>query len=604
MSFFTRFFGLPPRWARRVAYLELTRNQIERLDAIRRAIGVSDEVFLLQIACDAEATKRLQRFIYGSLKRQTPEMPERLLLARLVRNRLAAARQGGGDLFGLASVPPQQLGTEIRRIVGAQPTIDSMAEAIAADGRSFGGPLSLSARPDFIDAARRVTEILKRTLAVLTVAALLGAPSVSAQSAPSRPTWWLSGQVNVIYQWHPAFRADYTGPNSLRPAREDATSVVATLYSGIRMGRRTEILLDLESAGGGGISQALGLAGFSNLDVVRNPTLGSAPYVGRGLIRYTIPLAAETEPATVGPLSLLPTLPVQRISVALGKLSMADFFDLNSAGSDSHLQYMNWTADNNGAYDYAADTRGYTFGAVIEYRDRDWAVCWGEALMPTVANGIDYDWDVAQAHADNLELELDRGVIPGHAGVVRLLGYVNHANMGSYREAIDAFLGGQDSVLDITAHRRPGRTKAGVGVNVEQGVGHGGTVFARAGVNKGRVESFAYTEVDHTLELGVAWTGLPWRRSDRAGVAFVSNGLEPDHREYLARGGVGFLLGDGRLTYGPERILETYYTFVVLHGLSVAADVQHVVNPGYNRDRGPATILALRAHLDVTPFSW
>ncbi len=440
-----------------------------------------------------------------------------------------------------------------------------------------------------------------RILKAISWAGLLSASPLLGQTLSSSPAWWLSGQVNVIYEWHPAFRAAYSGPNSLRPVREHATSFVATLYTGISVGPRTEILVDLESAGGGGISQAFGLAGFTNLDVVRNPTLGAAPYVARGVLRYTVPLSAETEPSAREPLSLLTGLPVRRLSVAIGKLGLPDFFDLNSAGNDSHLQFLNWTVDNNGAYDYAADTRGYSIGAVTEYRDRDWALRWGEALMPRVANGIEYDWHVSQAHGDNLELELDRGILPGHAGVVRLLGYVNHANMGSYREAINAFLAGRDSVPDITAHRRPGRTKAGVGLNVEQSAGRGVTVFGRAGFNNGHVESFAYTEVDRTLEIGIGWTAPPWRQHDRLGMAFASNGLASDHREYLARGGLGFLLGDGALRYGPERIVEGYYTFTVGLGLSVAADIQHIVNPGYNRDRGPATVFALRAHLEVGP---
>lgn len=444
-----------------------------------------------------------------------------------------------------------------------------------------------------------------RTPPLVTVAlaiATCAAPPLLLAQAPadSGRRWWLSGQFNVIYQWHPAFRAAYTGTNSLRPEREDATSRLATLYTGFRLGARTELLFDLESAAGGGVSQALGLAGFTNLDVVRNPTLGSAPYVARGLIRYTIPIGVETEGSTPGPLALLPTLPVRRLSLAVGKFSLADFFDVNTAGSDSHLQFLNWTVDNNGAYDYAADTRGYTIGAVAEYRDRGWAVRWAEAVMPKVANGIDYDWHLSQAHGDNVEFELDHGIVPGHAGVARLLGYVNHADMGSYREAIDAFLAGKDPVLDITAHRRPGRTKAGVGVNVEQSVGRGLSAFGRAGLNDGRVESFAYTEVDRSLELGAGWTELPWRRGDRLGVALVSNGLAPDHREYLALGGLGFLLGDGALTYGPERIVEAYYTFAVVRwGLSFGFDLQHIANPGYNRDRGPVNVFALRAHLDL-----
>jgi hypothetical protein len=155
-----RILGVRPGWARRVGYLELTRKQIRRLEAIRLKIGVSDEVFLLQLAADPEGTKRLQRFIYGWLKRKTPEMPERLLLAKLVRNRFAAAQLGGGDLFGLASEPPEEVGVRIRRIVKEYRTIDLMTEAIAADQRAFGGPLSVSTRSDFIEAAKHVTEIL------------------------------------------------------------------------------------------------------------------------------------------------------------------------------------------------------------------------------------------------------------------------------------------------------------------------------------------------------------------------------------------------------------------------------------------------------------
>jgi high affinity Mn2+ porin len=403
----------------------------------------------------------------------------------------------------------------------------------------------------------------------------------------------------VIYQSHPAFRALYTGSNSLRPVREHATSTVETVYSGLRLGKRAEVFVDVESAGGRGISDAFGLAGFTDLDVVRNPSLGAAPYVARAFVRYTIGLTSDTETHQPELHALLPALPARRVSILAGKIGIVDFFDFNSAGSDSHLQFLNWTVDNNGAYDYAADTRGYTIGVVTEFRDHAWAARWGEALMPKVANGIEYDWDVAHEHADNFEIELDRGIIPHHDGAVRLLAYLNHARMGSYREAIDAFLSGRDSVLDVTAHRQRGRTKPGVGLNVEQNIGHGLTLFGRTGVNDGRVESFAYTEVDRTFEIGLGWTALPWRSADRIGAALVRNGLAADHREYLARGGHGFLLGDGALAYTPESIVEGYYTFAVRFGVSLAFDVQHITNPGYNRDRGPVTVFALRGHLDV-----
>lgn len=415
---------------------------------------------------------------------------------------------------------------------------------------------------------------------------------LASQAAPDHSvtskTWWLSGQVNVIYQWHEPFPAAYTGPHSLRPVLENATSTVATVYSGLRLGRRVELLFDLESAGGHGISEAFGLAGFSNLDVVRNPTLGAGPYVARALIRSTFALSSQTE---------APSLPVRRLTIAFGKFGVVDFFDLNGPGSDSHLQFLNWTIDNSGAYDYAADTRGYTIGGLAELRDGRWALRWAETLMPAVANGIKYDWHVDHAHADNVEIELDRGILPHHDGAIRLLGFLNHATMGSYEEALDAFAAGTDSVLDVAAHRRMGRIKRGVSVSLEQGIGRGIDIFARAGRNDGGVESFAYTEVDRSTELGAAWVARSER--NRAGLAFARNGIGMPHRLYLARGGLGFLLGDGALNYGAEQIVEGYFTRMVIAGFSLAADVQHIVHPGYNRDRGPVTIFAIRAHLDV-----
>ncbi len=444
---------------------------------------------------------------------------------------------------------------------------------------------------------------------------LLGA-TAAADPAPSAPAraddtayliphpadtrWWLSGQLNVIAQYHPAFHAAYSGPNSLSPSAEHAISLVATVYSGLRLTDTMELLVDLEAAGGGGISSALGLAGFTNLDVVRNPTLGSAPYLARAIFHQVIPLSDEWVEVERGPLRALSRLPARRIEFRAGKLSTVDFFDVNSAGSDSHLQFMNWTIDNNGAYDYAADTRGYTLGAELEYQDRAWGVRLGEMLMPTVANGLSYDADVLHARGESLELEVRHSVLPGRAGTVRLLGYLNHARMGSYEEAISAFRAGQDPVPDIEAHRQRGRTKAGFGLNLEQELTEVLGAFGRAGWNDGANESFAYTEVDNTFELGLNLSGAPWRRdTDKLGLAVVSNGLSSAHRTYLALGGHGFLLGDGALSYGRELILKAYYTLHLWRGVFPAADVQFIENPGYNHDRGPVLVASLRLHMDL-----
>ncbi len=280
--------------------------------------------------------------------------------------------------------------------------------------------------------------------------------------------YWISGQSNVVFQWHPSFEAKYSGPNSFRSQAEHATSNVATLFLGLEVTHTTEIFADVETADGGGVSDALGLAGYINVDVVRNPELGPAPYLARAMVRQIIPLSDERVEAERGPFALATSLPVRRLELRAGKFGMADFFDLNGVGSDSHYQFLNWTVDNNGAYDYAADTRGYTFGVMAEYHDRNWAFRFAESLMPKVANGPDLDWDLRRARAENFELELHPHLIAGHVSTVRLLSFVNHANMGVYRQAVDDFLAGKTPRPEIRNHPLQTTIKYGFGVNLEQ----------------------------------------------------------------------------------------------------------------------------------------
>jgi high affinity Mn2+ porin len=412
---------------------------------------------------------------------------------------------------------------------------------------------------------------------------------------PADSGWWLSGQVNLISQRHGRFTSPYAGDNSLRSERERALSRIWTIYTGVALPGHTEFLFDVESAGGRGLSDALGLAGFTNLDVVRNPTLGSAPYVARAMVHVTIPLGGEMVDRPANAFALAGHVPARRIEIRAGKLGMADFFDVNGVGSDSHLQFTNWTIDNNGAYDYAADTRGYTYAAIVEYDTVPWSLRFGEALMPTVANGIDLDWHISRARAENLELELR----PVTGLALRVLAFANHANMGRYDDAINAFLSGRDALPDIVAHRAQGRVKAGVGANGEYTFPRLVRVFTRAGWNEGHNESFAYTEVNNSIQAGGDVSGGPWKRPhDRLGIALVSNGLSQPHREYLALGGQGFLLGDGALRYGRENITEAYYTAAIWRGVSASAGLQYIDHPGYNRDRGPVVVEMLRLHLD------
>ena len=421
--------------------------------------------------------------------------------------------------------------------------------------------------------------------------------------------YWLSGQANIIFQGNLPFHSPYVGVNSFRGASEYKTSLLGTLYSVIRpthsIRYNTDVILDLESAGGRGLSQALGLAGFTNLDVVRNPTLGTAPYLARYELHQVLGLTNETvaqDAISASTFGLAPRLSARRLELRLGKLTLPDFFDVNGPGSDSHLQFMNWTVDNNGAWDYAANTRGYTVGGLIEYDDRVWSLRYGLFAMPTVANGMDLDWNWRRAHAHNGEFELRKSFVAKRQGTERLLFYANRAHMGVYRETVDAFLYGADQALpapNILLHEHYGALKYGFGYNIEQEITEDLRLFGRFGWNEGQHESYAYTEVDQTVEVGSDLAGARWHRpADKIALVAVSNAIKRDHQEYLKLGGLGFLLGDGSLNYGRENIVEGYYNWHVWRGLFYAVDVQHINNPGYNRDRGPVWVGSVRAHVD------
>jgi len=410
--------------------------------------------------------------------------------------------------------------------------------------------------------------------------------------------FWLSGQANFIFQTHPPFDAKYSGKNSLNPNYEKATSRVLTLYTGLRLNNSTEILVDIEEAGGTALSTGLGLAGDTDLDIVRNPLLSKAPYLARGMIHKIFALSKDKVESERTPLSLFDELPRRRLEVRFGKFTLPDFVDLNSVGSDTHFQFSNWSVDNNGAWDYAADTRGYTVGVMADYEDRNWGFRFVEGLMPKVANGIDLVWRPWQVHAENFEFELRHGLIPKKPGVVRILAYTNYANMGIYRDQI--IQAEQNHIApDITRHPWHITRKYGFGVNLEQNLTRNLTAFARWGWDNGKTESFAYTEIDLTVAEGVKVNGAKWhRKQDRGGIAYVSNGIKKDHQNYLAAGGFGFLLGDGKLNYGRENILEAFYTAHVWRGIYIAPGVQHINNPGYNRDRGPVVVPSFRAHVE------
>jgi len=438
----------------------------------------------------------------------------------------------------------------------------------------------------------------RRLVAVaLTAALLVAAARVEAQEAqPWRPQL-LGAQFTAIPQWMPPLHSPYRGPNSLRPQGDEAMTHTYGVYGGMALSGRLAAYLDIEMARGSGISDALGLAGLTDGDVIRQgaAVLTKGPVIARAFLRWSVPLSGGRSVAERGMDQLPGAVADSRFELVAGKVAATDFFDLNRYANGTRTQFMNWGLINNTAWDFAADTRGYSIGVAAAWVTPHVALRAGSFQMPLVANGPELDGDVGRARGDNVELT----VAPGDAGtVIRLLAYLNHGRMGDYEEAL-ARARATGTLPDIVADDRPRRFKYGFALNVEQPLADSGEtgVFLRAGWDDGHTESFVFTEVDTHLSAGAQLAGPAWGRpADRLAVAVVVHGLSQPHRDYLAAGGLGFLLGDGALRYDNEEILEAYYRLQVGRYVEVSPDVQFIRNPGYNADRGPASVLTLRVH--------
>jgi high affinity Mn2+ porin len=318
------------------------------------------------------------------------------------------------------------------------------------------------------------------------------------------------------------------------------------------------------------------------------------PYLARLYVQQTLNFGGEVEKVEPGPNQLAETVSKSRLEVRVGKMAVGDVFDDNAYAHDPRTQFLNWSLFENGAWDYPADTRGYTVGGTVELTMGSWSGRYGIWMEPKSANGLHLDSAVATNHGQAVELEY-RWALSEQPGVARVLGYANNAKMGDYRETINTPAFG----MEVTRTRRNGRLKYGFGFSGEQQLAKEVGVFLRAGWDDGRTESWAFTEIDRMVSPGVSVKGTLWGRpEDTFGAAVLLNGLSGDHRSYLSRGGLGFIIGEGQLHYGYEHVVETYYAFKILGTLTLTADYQFVENPAYNKDRGPAHILALRVHVD------
>ncbi|HJV90250.1 MAG TPA: carbohydrate porin [Holophagaceae bacterium] len=409
-----------------------------------------------------------------------------------------------------------------------------------------------------------------------------------ALSAQEPETFSVHGQSTVVVQGHGAFDSPYAGPNSFQSRKESRTSFTGTLCLGWRAWSGGELYADAEAAGGQGDSHVLGLAGAPNGETYRvgDPELKVA--LARLYLRQTWDLGGTANPVEPDANQLGGTQSSRRLSFWAGRFAVLDLFDPNAYAHDPRTQFLNWALMGAAAYDYPADTRGYTWGLAGELVMDAWTFRAGSFLEPREANMLAFDHQVSRAHGELLELQHDHG-----SGKVHLLLFSNHARMGNYREAL-----AQGAPPEVTTTRGPGRTKSGWVVDLEQGLTENLGAFLRTSRNDGRTETWAFTEADRSLSGGLQLAGASWgRKDDRVGLAFVENALSPDHADYLRAGGSGFLLGDGRLTEGPERILEAYYALAAGTHLTLSLDGQRIWNPGYNRDRGPVDLFAARLHL-------
>jgi len=430
-------------------------------------------------------------------------------------------------------------------------------------------------------------------------------PPIQAQDAPTQAPasnaperWNLYWQATSIGQYHGTFHSPYEDAYSLQDYPERDVSLTTTLFFGLRIGENTQLYFDPEIAGGRGFSGVNGLANSSNGELPRVASAEPKPYLARLYVTHDFAWGSEKESVDSDENQLAGERSVNRYTVTLGRFTLTDFFDDNKYTHDPRTQFMGWAVMYNGAWDYAADVRGYTWGWVHEIHTKHWSLRYASAAMPKVANGSQFDRRLFRDRGDNFEQER-RYELRKHAGTVRVLEYANHADAGTYSAAIQ--LAKEDGgVPDVTATRKVGTLKYGFGISADQEIIEGIGVFGRLGWNDGKTESFAFTAIDRLATEGVSINGKRWHRpQDTVASELTINGLSAVHAEYLALGGHDFLIGDGRLRYAPETIWESYYSARLFPGFFASIDLQHVANPAYNQDRGPLWISSVRLHWEL-----
>jgi high affinity Mn2+ porin len=424
----------------------------------------------------------------------------------------------------------------------------------------------------------------------------------SAQDTESE-RWNLHFQATSVGDYHGAFTAPYQGPLSLQSDPEAVVSLTTTLFFTWRLEQNTFLIFNPEIAGGKGFSGVTGIANQPNGEIPRVASATPKPYLARLYVQHDFGFGKEMERQESDENQLAGERPVNRYSIYAGRFTITDFFDDNSYTHDPRTQFLAWGVMYNGAWDYPADTRGYTWGIVQELNTRHWAFRYGIVAEPKVANGSQFDRRLFRDHGQVWEVE-HRYSLSKRDGAIRLLGYDNRSQAGDYGESLR--LAAQTGTTpDVTLTSHVGTLKYGFGLSFDQAINSDVGVFTRLGWNDGKTETWAFTPIDRIAGGGVSVKGTRWhRKSDVAATSFTAGGLSGVHHQYLGAGGLDFNIGDGRINYAPEYVWETYYSARVVPGFYATFDLQRITNPAYNHDRGPVTVYTIRLHIALGLKPW
>jgi high affinity Mn2+ porin len=435
---------------------------------------------------------------------------------------------------------------------------------------------------------------MRRPVIALALAAVLAPP---AAAADDDAVWTVHGQLTTVVQGDGGFHSPYQGVNSLSGNAQVRETISTTGFFGYRLPWQGGALyFDPEFNQGFGLSRSVGVDGFVNGEAVKAGFDTPKPNVARLFVRQVFGLGGEQEKIEDDKNQLAATEDVRRVTVTAGKFSPSDLFDANKYAHDPRADFLNLSLWEAAAWDYPADSKGYTDGVAVEVNDPGWALRFGWFLEPRIANTRDLDPRFLKRYGTAAELELPHRWW-GEPGTLRTLAFLNRAPMANYDQAL-ALVAGTGAAPTLAPVRRD-KWKAGVALNLEQALTDELGLFSRLSWNDGRTEGWAFTDIRESASLGLSLKGKNWGRADdTVAIGAAVNDISRAEAKFFAAGGTGIFAGDGRINAAPEAVVETYYS-LSLAPATLTLDYQFVADPAFNQDRGPVSVVALRLHFDL-----